>query len=318
VQAEEKAWGDDPKKGHLYIYDSGGKRIADVLMAEYKYPKDVVVDGENKLVIVGGFNTYKHDSPHMTDHPIHMPFLTAYTYDGEVEWAAYDFPAKGVYAMNTYADSRVQRLAIGSDGFLYMGGYIHGGDYVWRHDPLNVKKRVAVDVGYDGYSRAHNMGRGIDQSYFAKFDPATGKIIRGQVLLTRQAPNGGGKPAQIQIKGIQADKNGTVYLVGYCEKYIKDRNTKRVAGRSVGDYHKPEPFLLVVTSDFRHRKIWTVFAADKCEAAFWGLGVRNGVAAMVGEVYEGTTITTDNALHRAATPTDGYLVIWTTDDRSGQ
>jgi len=112
----------------------------------------LAVDGKNKLAIVGGFNTHKHNSPHMKDHPIHMPFLTAYTYDGKVKWVAYDFPAKDVYAENTCADSRVQRLAIGADGYLYMGGYIHGGDYVWRHDPLDVTKRVKVDVGYDGYS----------------------------------------------------------------------------------------------------------------------------------------------------------------------
>lgn len=314
IQAEEKAWGDDPKKGHLYIYDRSGKQLADVVLVKYKYPKDVAVDGKNKLVIVGGFNTYKHDSPHMKGHPIHMPFLTAYTYDGKVKWSAYDFPAKDVYAENTYADSRVQRLAIAADGYLYMGGYIHGGDYVWRHDPLDVTKRVKVDVGYDGYTSAHNMGRGIDQGYFAKFDPATGKILQGQVLLTRREPKGGGKPAQIQIKGIQADKDGTVYLAGYCEKYIKDRDAQQVAGQRVGEYHKPEPFLLIVTPDFRSRKIWTVFAAEECEAAFWGLGLRNGVAATVGEVYEGQTITTDNALQKApAEHTDGYLVIWKTD-----
>ena len=134
---------------------------------------------------------------------------------------------------------------------------------------------------------------------------------QGQVLLTRREPKGGGKPAQNQIKGIQADKDGTVYLAGYCEKYIKDRDAQQVAGQRVGEYHKPEPFLLVVTPDFRNRKVWTVFAADKCEAAFWGLGLRNGVAAMVGEVYEGQTITTHNALQKdPATHTDGYLVIW--------
>ena len=79
----------------------------------------------------------------------------------------------------------------------------------------------------------------------------------------------------------------------------------------MGAYYKPEPYLLVVTPDFRHRKVWTVFAADQCEAAFWGLGLRNGVAAMVGELYEGKTIVTDNALQRTAPrPTGGYLVVW--------
>jgi hypothetical protein len=196
-----------------------------------------------------------------------------------------------------------------------MGGYIHGGDYIWKHDPHDVKKRVKVDVGYDSYTVASNMGRGIDQSYFARYDPATGKIIQGQVLLTRQKPSGGGKPAQIQIKGIDADRDGTVYITGYCEAYIKDRKAQHVAGQQVGRYYKPEIYLLVVSPNFRNRKIWTVFSRDRCHAAAWGLGVRNGTAALVGEVFEGRAITTDNAIRNEPPGhTDGYLVVWKTKE----
>jgi hypothetical protein len=313
LQAEQKAWGQDPKKGRLYVWNAKGGRLCDVALVKYKYPKDVCVDAKHKLVIVGGFNTYAADSRHMKNHPIHMPFLTAYAYDGKVKWAAYDFPAKDVYAENTFADSRVQRLAIGGDGYLYMGGYIHGGDYVWKHHPFDVTKRVKADTGYDSFSVAANMGRGIDQSYFAKYDPATGNIVRGQVLLCRRTPAGGGKPTQIQIRGIGADGEGNLYLSGYCEKYIKDRDAQKVAGRKVGEYHKPEIFLLVVTPDFRTRKVWTVFSGEACEAASWGLSVRGGRAALVGEVYAGSAITTDNALQkRPAGHTDGYLVVWET------
>ncbi|MFP3938153.1 MAG: SBBP repeat-containing protein [Phycisphaerae bacterium] len=313
-QAERKDWGDAPKHGRLYVWNRDGERLCDLRMTKYKYPKDLAVDSANKQVIVGGFNTYSHDSPHMKDHPIHMQFLTAFTYDGTVNWAAYDFPAKDVYAENTYADSRVQRLAIGADGYLYMGGYIHGGDYIWKHHPFDVKKRVQVDVGYDGYTMAANMGKGIDQSYFAKYDPKSGEILQGQVLLCRERPDGGGKPTQIQIKGIDADEDGNVYIAGYCEAYIKDRDKQRVAGEQVGEYHAPEVFLLSVTPDFSQRRVWTVFSREDCEAAAWALAVRNGWGAFVGEVYQGEVITTDNALQTApAEHTDGYLVIWETE-----
>jgi hypothetical protein len=226
----------------------------------------------------------------MKNHPIHMPWMVAYTYQGEKKWSDYNFSAEASYAENTFADSRVQRLTIGRDGFLYLGGYIHGGDYVWRHDPHDVKQRVKVEAAYDSYSSASNMGRGIDQAYFAKFDPETGKILQGQVLLTRVQADGGGKPAQIQIKGLQADEQGNLHLTGYCEKYIKNRDQQTVNGIPVGEYHKPEPFLL---------------------AAAWGIGVRQGRAALVAEVYEGTLITTGNALLKEPPgPRNGYLVFW--------
>jgi len=312
MQSDEKIHSAAPKKGHLYVWDKDGKRLADVQLAKVKYPEDVVVDAKHKLVIVGGWNTFAADSPYMKNHPIHMPYMAAWTYEGQEKWEDYNFPAAESYAQNTYADSRIQRLVIGRDGGLYMGGYIHGGDYVWHHDPHDVTKRVKKDVGYDSYTVAANMGKGIDQSYFAKFDPVTGDILQGQVLLTRRNENGSGVPAQIQIRGMQADEKGNLYLSGYCEKYIKDRDKQQVAGVRVGEYFKPEPFVLVVSPDFKKREVWTVFAKEKCEAASWGLSVRNGVAALVAEVYEGTLITTENALLKdPPAPRCGYLVAWT-------
>jgi hypothetical protein len=246
----------------------------------------------------------------MKNHPIHMPFLTAYDYTGQVKWAAYDFNAPDTYAQNTFADSRAQRLTTGRDGFLYMGGYIHGGDYVWHHDPFDVTKKQNTQVGYDPFSVAMNMGRGIDQAYFAKYDPATGQILLSQALLCRQNPDGKGKPTQIQIKGIHADTDGTVYLSGYCEAFIKDRDQQKVAGVPIGPYAKPEPFVMVVSPDLKKRELWTVFTKKDCEAAAWGVSVRNGNAALIGEVYEGEAITTENALVKEpAKLTDGYLVV---------
>jgi len=310
IQNAVKKHGSEPKRGRLYIWDKEGKRLSDVPLTDYKYPQDVCVDTANRLVIVGGFNTYAAESRHMKRHPIHMPWMAAYAYEGRRKWEAYNFPAKDVYAQNTFADSRVQRLAIGGDGRLYMGGYIHGGDFVWRHDPFDVKKRVNVDTGFDAFSKAYNMGRGIDMAYFAKFEPATGRILQGQALLTRATEQGGGKPAQIQIQGIDADKNGNLYLSGYAEAFIENRSQKQINGKSVGDYFKPEAFLMVVSHDFKTRKVWTVFS-EKAESASWGVAQRDGLAALIAEVYEGAMITTSNALQKKpARTTDGYMVVW--------
>jgi hypothetical protein len=314
MQNDEKRHSGD-MAGHLYIWDKDGKRLSDVALTKVKYPEDVVVAGKQGLVIVGGWNTYSADSRFMKDHPIHMPWMAAYTYAGEQKWLDYDFPAADCYALDFYADSRIQRLTIGRDGMLYMGGYIHGGDYVWARDPHDLKTRVKVDTGYDSFSVAANMGKGIDQGYFARFDPATGDILKGQVLLTRVQANGGGKPAQIQIKGIQADEQGNIYMSGYCEKYIKDRDAGTINGVKVGEYYKPEPFVLVVPPDMKTRTVWTVFAKH-CEAAAWGMSVRNGRAALVGDVYEGEVITSENALQPAPLGgTDGYLVVWSTEKK---
>lgn len=313
-QAEEKAWGNAPKKGLLYVWDRDGRRVSETTMVGYKYPKDLVVCSEQKTVIVGGFNTYSADSQHMKNHPIHMPFIVAYTYDGKEKWETYNFPAADSYKQNLFADSRVQRLNIGRDGMLYMGGYIHGGDYVWKMDPHDFTKRVAADVGYDSHSTAGHMGRGIDHAYFAKYDPANGDMLLGQPLICRRNADGSGKPSQSQIRGIHADEKGNVYISGYCEKYISKRDACTVNGMAVAAYHKPETFLMVVSPDFRKRHVWTVFSDEQSESASWGISVRGSTAALVSEVYEGRMLVTPNAMEREPMKTvDGYLVVWEPD-----
>ena len=310
-QAEEKAWGNSPKKGRLYIWNKDGKRLGEVAMVKYKYPKDLVVSAKHKTVIVGGFNTYKADSPHMKGHPIHVPFIVAYTYDGTEKWETYNFPAADCYKQNLYADSRVQRLTIGRDGMLYMGGYIHGGDYVWKMNPHDHTKRVKVDVGYDNHTVAGGMGGGIDHAYFAKFDPENGNILLSQPLICRRNANGGGKPSQSQIKGIHADEKGNVYISGYCEKYIKDRDNCKINGMPVAEYYWPETFLMVVSPDFRKRHVWTVFSGEQSESASWGISVRGKTAALISEVYDGEMLVTRNAMQRVpVNAVDGYLVVW--------
>jgi hypothetical protein len=69
LQMDEKVFGRAPKKGHLYVWDKDGKRLCDVLLQKYKYPKDLCISGTDGLVIIGGFNTYAADSKHMKNHP---------------------------------------------------------------------------------------------------------------------------------------------------------------------------------------------------------------------------------------------------------
>ena len=155
------------------------------------------------------------------------------------------------------------------------------------------------------------MGRGIDHSYVAKFDPATGDFLRGQAFMCRRNANGGGKPSQLQVRGIDADADGNVYMSGYCEKYIKGRDACAVNGQTVAEYHKPEAFLMVVSPDFKKRHVWTVFSGEASESASWGIAVRGKTAALIGEVYEGKMIVTGNAMRtEPARPFDGYLVVW--------
>jgi len=276
------------------------------------YPEDICVDGDNGHVILGGWNPRHDKSRHMDCHPIHMPFMYCFDYTGKRIWKNYDWRPWDVYwGRDYYADSRINEVVIGRDGMLYMAGYIHGGDHMFILNPTDYMTFTGKHVGYDNYSNATNMGAGIDQAYFAKYDPTNGNILKSQACMVRKKPNGTDKPNQSLIKGIMADENGKVYLAGYCQPYVKNRSSLTVNNTAVGERDTSEAFVMVVNPDWLSREVWTVFTADKSESTFWGLGYRNGLAVAAGEVFGGTMITSSNALQStSSTLYDGYMVSW--------
>jgi len=312
---------------YLYIYNKEGIRIYDTIFpyitnkvfpdrtfTDYfinVYPNDICVDGTNQSVIYAGWNPRKDNSVHMTDHPIHMPFIKCFGYDGSTKWYAYDWRAKDVYDKNRYADSRINDIVVGRDGYLYASGYIHGGDHMFLFNSTDLNQNSTGLVQYDNYSMASNMGAGIDHAFFFKYDPLTGQMLKGQGALVRKKQDGTDKPNQSQIKGIMADENGKVFLCGYAQPYIKNRSIQQINGITVGPKDTCEAFFMIVSPNWNSRETWTVFTQNKVESSAWGCSYRNGVGAIIGEVYAGDMITTANAIQPAKSVLyDGFLVTW--------
>lgn len=314
---------------YLYVYDNQGTLLFDSIFpatttkvfpdrtfsGDYNinvYPLDVCVDGKNKSVIIAGWNPRKDHSRHLTDHPIHMPYIKCFDYSGKMKWYDYDWRAKDVYDMvDYYADSRINDIVLGRDGYLYTAGYIHGGDHMFVIGPKNIVRNDALAVSYDAYSSPYGMGAGIDHAFFCQYDPLNGNMIKGQAAIVRKKTDGNGQPNQSQIKGLMADEKGKLYLAGYCQPYIKNRSLQTINGVPVGAKDTCEAFIMVVNPGWQSRETWTVLTKDKLEGAFWGLGYRNGIVAAAGEVFKGEAITTANAIMSARmTNYDGYLVAW--------
>ncbi len=334
LQIPLNCWKVSPGKPiwYCYVYDSAGTLLklitgggyfnkdtcGDTKFVYNGYPEDVCVDGNNHSVIVAGWNPDKTSYSPYT--PIHIPFMYAYDYNGNLKWKDYHYTADGCFAVSSTADSRINEIVIGADGYLYQAGYIHGGDHLFARDPKNVNNPALVHTGYDSYSNAYSMGAGIDQAYFCKYDPLTGNILKGQALLVRKNTDGSSTPNQSLIKAIEVDADGRLYLTGYCQLYMKSRSTLQVNGTTVGTVATtfPSPangseiFLAIIAPDWNSREVWTSFSLNNAEGSGWGIGVNNLTAALAGEVFTGTMITSSNAIQ--STPgslKDGYLVAWT-------
>jgi len=274
------------------------------------YPNDICVDGKNKSVIIAGWNPRTDDSPHMLDHPIHMPYIKCMDYVGNMKWLDYDWRAKDAYDNAGYADSRINDIVLGRDGYLYTAGYIHGGDHMFIVGPKDIVVNNALAVGFDSYSSPYSMGAGIDHAYICQYDPLNGNMIKGEGVIVRKKTNGTDKPNQSQVKGLMADENGKLYLAGYCQPYIKNRALQTINGIAVGAKDTCEAFVMVLNSDWKSREIWTVPNKNLLEGTFWGLGYRNGIVAAAGEVFAGEAITVNAIQPSRMANYDGYLLTW--------
>ncbi|MFF5175958.1 hypothetical protein ACFY3U_25490 [Micromonospora sp. NPDC000089] len=256
---------------------------------------DVAVDDRSGLVIVGG---YRQASAGRCV-PVQIPWLHAYDRRGVLRWRAYDHPADRLG--DRCADSRVERVAVGRDGRLYLAGVTDGGNSVFARSAADLD-RPAPNVVIDEFTESSNTG-GAKQTYLARFDPASGRQLAGQLLLARL---GGGKGNTITPYAVTADERGRIYAGGVSAYQIADRDRLTLNGRRLAPYAGGDAWVLVLSADLRRRTTWTVLT-DGGAGEVRGLAAGAGVAVAAARVDR-------RPFHRhepaQAGEGGGYLAAW--------
>lgn len=273
--------------------------------------KDIAIDSTNELVFVTGYTQKGKD--------LKVAFLFAFDYAGAKSWIAYDFAAGAVKDANLDADSEGRKLAMGADGKLYFAGWVDGGNAIYTRDPQDISRKLSKDelIKIDDYSNPYNISGSKSLAWYARFEPASGKVLLAQWMLTRLSSGSGNS---IGIEAIAADAAGNVYLAGATSASIKNRSELVFAGVPVGNYEGSEPYFAAVSSDFQERQVWTAFAAPDTSA---GGSPANGVAVRDGVVTIAATLNPSDKKQRGlitykamqaelADPasSEGYVVIW--------
>lgn len=284
--------------GAAHVYNATGTPIQNWSIAGST--NDIALTSAHGAVIATGFKQVGN---------VQIPFIRAWGYDGTFKWTSYDFAS----APGLGADSRGQRIAIGRDGQLYFAGSINGGTgvSVFSRDPKDITVQLGADryIRTDLYNNPTNVGS-VSMSWYGRYNPADGTLELGQSLLTRRS-NGAGN--SIAVNAITADPAGNVYLAGSTAATIQNRDTRQVAGITVGPYEIGEAYFLVVSADFRQRFIWTTFTNPSVSAGGSpanGVAVRNGIAAIAITLTKGQLITHQALQSAPATLPDTYLAVW--------
>ncbi|MCB0032871.1 MAG: hypothetical protein KDE51_02535 [Anaerolineales bacterium] len=292
--------------GTVYTYDHTGAALNNWTVSG-SAQNDVALDGVNQLVIVTGYNQVSSN--------LQLPFIRAWSYQGGLTWVSYDFSS----APGLGADTRGERVAIGRDGYLYFAGTINGGTgvSVFSRDPKNIDSKLGSEqlIVTDKYTDPFNIGS-VKMSWYGRFDPTTGDLMRGQSLLTRLTSNDKGN--SIAINAITADEQGNLFITGEAFCCIDNRANRQIAATTVGNYAGGEAFFMAVSADMTERYIWTPFTAPGTSAGgspATGVGVRQGTIAIGVTLNQNTAnnrrLVTVNAIQdNIGGNSDAYLAVW--------
>lgn len=291
----------------VFVYDVHGAPVASWTV-DGTAASDLAVDTARGQVIAGGYTQVSSN--------LQLPWVRAYAYDGTLRWRSYDFADAPGFG----ADSRVERLALGADGNLYVAGSINGGvgASVFSRDPKDMSIPLGVRlVRHDLYSDSTNTGS-VVIGWFGRFNPADGSLTLAQALLTRRTSDNRGN--SVSIRAIAADARGQVFLAGDAACCIKNRDQQRIAGIAVGPYESGEGYVAVISANFQQRLIWTPYAGPVLSggsSAASALAVRDGrvltVATLLLDQTKPRSLITMNAIQSAPggpTGSEGYLLLW--------
>ncbi|MBA3533419.1 MAG: hypothetical protein H0T73_15990 [Ardenticatenales bacterium] len=286
--------------GKGYTYDRAGTLLGQWPIGG-NAQSDIAIDAASQTVIATGYSQKTIN--------LQVAFLKAWSYTGASRWTSYDFSATAVQAENLGADTRGLRVAMGRDGQLYFAGRSDGSNAIYTRDPQAIDRALGSQewVRTDRYNDPYNNSATI--TWYGRYHPGTGELEKGQFLLARLST---GRGNTIKPLAIMADETGRVYLVGDTTLSIENRDSRQVAGVTVGPYALGEGFLLIVQPDFRQRLIWTPLAGSEGAGGspLTGVSTRNGVAALVGTLTNGTLITHNAVQPTSSTLPDGYVAVW--------
>ncbi|HEY9871959.1 MAG TPA: hypothetical protein V6D12_00890, partial [Candidatus Obscuribacterales bacterium] len=258
------------------VYGTNGNQLGQFTPSG-SYIEDVTVDSATNSVIVTGFSQKNGGGCSQ----LQVAFIRGYSYTGALKWNNYDWSHSQAHSANrSCADTRGYRVAIGRDNMLYFAGESAGGNSIYRYNPRNLSQN-APNVAFDKYNTAYQT-RANHISYYARLNPSTGEIQKGQFALSRLSNNDGNT---IRTRAITADEKGNVYVSGISAAYIANRSNQSISSQRLATYSGGDGFLLVVPPDFNSRKIWTAWTGSNSSggsiSTIYGVSAANGVAAIL-------------------------------------
>ena len=251
--------------------------------------------GNNSLVYVTSFqNAYFTDIENKRN-PVQIARLEALDFSGNVAWSLFSNRTEEI--KQNVADTRLYRVTLGRDGYLYIGGESAGTATIfrWQGLPLGEDEQYGRSRPFvtrtDANTQLHNSASA-HITYYARVHPTKGELVTSQIIFPRLPDT---KSNTMRIGDIATSEGGQLYFGGVAYKSIPNRDGLTLNGASVGSYEGGDRTWLSVSPNFRDRNFWTVLAEEGGKGIVQGVDAGYGYSAALSNVESGTVPVTVGA-----------------------
>lgn len=281
----------------VYLYDAKGAEVFSKLR-DYTEVTDVEVlsCNGNQLVYVTSFRNTSFVGIDNERNPVQIARLEALDFTGEVKWSLFSDSAETI--QQNVADTRLYRVTLGRDGYLYTAGESAGTATIfrWRGQPLSEDEQYGKAEPFltqiDVHSQLHNSGAA-HLPYYARVHPTNGELVTSQMSFPRRENT---KANAMRVGDIAIAANGALYFGGSAGASIFNRDRLTLNGEPVGGYAGSDRTWMSVAPDFKARNFWTVLAGEGGKGMVQGVDAGYGYSAALSNVESGTVpVTTGEA-----------------------
>lgn len=273
----------------VYLYDANNAETFSKLK-DYTGVTDVEVSNceGQQLVYLTTFRNATFTDIQGRTNPVQIARLEAMDFSGAVQWFLFDDHTDTI--QQNVADTRLYRVTLGRDGYLYIGGESAGTATIfrWRGQPLTEEEQFGKTRPFvsriDENSQLHNSGAA-HLPYYARVHPSEGQLIHAQMSFPRRSDR---KANAMRIGDIAAGTQGSLYFGGAASASIPNRESLTLNGVSVGEYAGRDRAWMSIAPDFRTRNFWTVLADEGGKGIVQGVDAGYGYSAALSNVESGS------------------------------
>ncbi|MGB7087163.1 MAG: hypothetical protein WBD47_16505 [Phormidesmis sp.] len=285
----------------VYLYDANDAEVFSKFR-DYTEVTDVEVrscqgDDANSSVYVTSFRNSSFIDLEDKRNPVQIARLEALDFSGEVQWSLFSDSAETI--KQNVADTRLNRVTMGRDGYLYIGGESAGTATIfrWRGQPMSEDEQYGREKPFleriDEYAQLHNSGAA-HLPYYARVHPSEGQLVTSQMSFPRLSNT---KANAMRLGDIATGVDGSLYFGGTASASIFNRENLTLNGEPVGGYAGGDRVWMSIAPDFRARNFWTVLAEEGGKGVVQGVDAGYGYSAALSNVESGTVpVTSGDAI----------------------